>query len=346
MIRAVQSPADRAAFARCIDPWPAQRAVMGRDLTLWAGNPGAPVKLFCLSDAGGAVTAALDLYGRTALLAGAVGEEEKEELAAFLRFAGVEKLRTPATLPGWPEREALYGYEWTGQEVPPLPGGCTPEAEPSIAELAALLFPEDAALRDAWYVTACAARNHGLARQWLLRGPGGAPLSTVSAGALYGGEAYLDGGDRLEVENGGGVTYRAAQGGRYPAGPGAAGAIEAARALAEKTVGALCGEASLYLISARQEEDGFEVTFGYRLDGSAVRLYREGWCARFLIREGYITDFTLRLRSYAATEQTAMLLPVDRAAAILPELTGQRLELRILYLDGGADTAAPQWVAE
>ncbi len=163
---------------------------------------------------------------------------------------------------------------------------------------------------------------------------------------VSGGEAYLDGGDRLEVENGGGVTYRAAQGGRYPAGPGAAGAIEAARALAEKTVGALCGEASLYLISARQEEDGFEVTFGYRLDGSAVRLYREGWCARFLIREGYITDFTLRLRSYAATEQTAMLLPVDRAAAILPELTGQRLELRILYLDGGADTAAPQWVAE
>ncbi len=163
---------------------------------------------------------------------------------------------------------------------------------------------------------------------------------------VSGGEAYLDGGDRLEVEEAGGVTYRAARGGKYPAGPGAAGAIEASRALAEKTVGALCGEAALYLISARQTEDGFEVSFGYRLNGSAVRLYQEGWCARFLVREGFITDFTLLIRRYTANGQTAMLLPIDRAAAVLPELTEERLELLILYLDGGGDTAAPQWVAE
>ncbi len=163
---------------------------------------------------------------------------------------------------------------------------------------------------------------------------------------VSGGEVYLDGGDRLEVENGGGVTYRAAQGGKYPAGAGAAGAIEAARALAEKTAGALCGEASLYLISARPEEDGFAVSFGYRLNGSAVRLHQEGWCARFLIREGYITDFTLRLRSYAASNRTVVLLPIDLAAATLPEQTRERLELRILYLDGGGDAAAPQWVGE
>ncbi len=162
---------------------------------------------------------------------------------------------------------------------------------------------------------------------------------------VSGGEAYLDGGDRLEVDQTGGVTYRAARGDKYPAGPGAAGAIEAARALAEKTAGAFCGDADLYLISARQEEDGYEVSFGYRLNGSAVRLYQEGWCARFRIREGYITDFTLRLRSYTANGRTAMLLPIDRAAAMLPDLTEERLELRILYLDDGGDTAAPQWVA-
>ena len=156
---------------------------------------------------------------------------------------------------------------------------------------------------------------------------------------VSGGEAYLDGGDRLEVESSGAVTYRASQGGKYPAGPGAAGAIEAARALAEKAVGPFCGEATLYLISARQEEDGFEVSFGYRLNGSAVQLYQEGWCASFLIREGCITDFTLRLRSYTANGETAMLLPIDRAAALLPELTEERMELLILHLDGGGDAA-------
>ncbi len=163
---------------------------------------------------------------------------------------------------------------------------------------------------------------------------------------VSGGEAYVDGGDRLEIGDGGEVTYHAAQAGKYPAGGGAAGAIEAARALAARTVGAFCGESSVYLISAKQEEDGFAVTFGYRIGGSAVRLDQAGWCARFVVENGNITEFTLRLRSYAATGETAMLLPIDRAAAMLPELSGERLELSILYLDGGGDTVVPQWVAK
>ena len=194
MIRAVQTAADKAAYARCAGTVPALHAMLGRDLALWADNPGAPVRLFCLTEADGAVTAVIDLYGRTALLAGTVGESEKEELAAFLRFAGVEKLRTPAVLPGWPQREALYGYECAQGPIQPLPlpAGTVLESDPPVAELAVLFFPEDAARRDAYYVTACAARSHGLARQWLLRGAGGEPLSTVSAGAIWDGEAYLE----------------------------------------------------------------------------------------------------------------------------------------------------------
>lgn len=198
MIRAVQGAADKAAFARCAAPWPALHAVLGRDLALWADNPGAPVRLFCLTDGGGQTTAALDLYGHTALLAGQVGETEAEELAAFLRFAGVEKLRTPAKLPARPEwqpREPLYAYAWAGSTALPLPAGTALEIDPPVAELAAMFFPEDAARRDAYYVTACAARSHGLARQWLLRGAAGEPLSTVSAGAILDdgdGEAYLE----------------------------------------------------------------------------------------------------------------------------------------------------------
>lgn len=193
MIRAVQSAADKAAFARCAAPWPALHAVLGRDMVLWADNPGAPVKLFCLTDAGDAVTAALDLYGRTALLAGTVGESEAEELAAFLRFTGTPKLRTAAALPAvpaWQPREPLYGYEWAGGAERPLPAGTLLDEAPPAAALAALLFPDDAAGRDAYYVTTNAARSHGLGRVWLLRGSGGEPLSTVAA-TLYESEAYL-----------------------------------------------------------------------------------------------------------------------------------------------------------
>lgn len=210
MIRAVQGAVDKAAFARCAGTSPALRAMLGRDLLLWADNPGAPVKLFCLSSENGETTTALDLYGRTALLAGAVGQSEAEELAAFLRFAGVEKLRTMTALPERPEwqpREPLYAYEWAGGPVQPLPlpGGMILEKDPPVAELAALFFPDDETRRDAYYVTACAARSHGLARQWLLRGDGGEPLSTVSAGAIGGGEAYLEMGYTLPAARGRGL---------------------------------------------------------------------------------------------------------------------------------------------
>ncbi len=202
MIRAVQTAADKAAFAAAAAAWPGLRAVLGRDLALWADNPGAPVRLFCVTDAAGHTTAALDLYGRNALLAGTVGQEQAGELAAFLRFAGIEKLRTPAALAPWAaaEREPLFccGLP-AGRALPArlLPAGCTLDTRPSTTELARLLFPADEARRDAYYVTTNAARSRGLARQWLLRAADGTPVSTVGAGAVFDGVAYLDMGYTL-----------------------------------------------------------------------------------------------------------------------------------------------------
>lgn len=42
MIQAVTTPAHKQAFATAIQGAPYFRAVMGRDLALWADNPGAP----------------------------------------------------------------------------------------------------------------------------------------------------------------------------------------------------------------------------------------------------------------------------------------------------------------
>ncbi|MBD5132902.1 MAG: hypothetical protein HDT38_00285 [Clostridiales bacterium] len=162
---------------------------------------------------------------------------------------------------------------------------------------------------------------------------------------VSGGEVYLDGGDRLVVEDGGTVTYRAAQPEKYPVGPALADAVDGARALAERTLGTACGAARLYLMSAQEEDGALRVRFGYLLDGCAVRLGGEGWAAEFWVRDGYITQFTLRFRSYAANGGYALLLPIDKAAAMLPDLTDEPRELVLQYRDGGGGGLAPAWVA-
>ncbi len=160
-----------------------------------------------------------------------------------------------------------------------------------------------------------------------------------------GGEVYLDGGDRLVVGSNGTITYRAAQGEKYPVGIGPAGGVEAARSLAEATLGALCGEARLYLMSARETGGELRIQFGYLLGGGAVHLGSEGWAAEFAVRDGYIIRFTLRFRSYTTNGEQTLLLPIDKAAAMLPDLTDQRRELVIQYLDGGGAELSPDWVA-
>lgn len=162
---------------------------------------------------------------------------------------------------------------------------------------------------------------------------------------VSGGEVYVDGGDRLVVGDSGVVTYRASQREKYPVGPTTADGVEAARALAERSLGALCGEARLYLMSVQESGGAARVRFGYLLDGCAVYLGSEGWAAEFLIWDGCIIEFTLRFRAYAANGERTLLLPVDKAAVMLPDLTDQRRELVLQYRDTGETEVFPAWVA-
>lgn len=159
------------------------------------------------------------------------------------------------------------------------------------------------------------------------------------------GEVYLDGADRLVISDNGSVTFRAAQGDRYPVGATLTEGVDGTRALAEAALGTRCGEARLYLISAQEEPEGICVRFGYLLGGSAVYLGSEGWAAEFWVQEGYITRFTLRFRSYAANGERTLLLPIDKAAAMLPDLTSRRRELVVRYRDAGGASLVPGWVA-
>ena len=169
--------------------------------------------------------------------------------------------------------------------------------------------------------------------------------------SVSGGELYLDGNDRLHVLNNGCVTFDAAQAGKYPV--AAAGetvtvaeAIEAARDLAENTIGLLCGDAELYLVSAEPTANGYCVRFGYRLDGSTVWLYDEGWAAEFYTEGGYLTRFTLYFRRYTGEAEQTLLLPMDKAAAVLTVMADEPLELVSQYRDHGESVVEPVWVAQ
>lgn len=169
--------------------------------------------------------------------------------------------------------------------------------------------------------------------------------------SISGGEAFLEGTSRLEVQQDGTVRYRATREGKYPVAhagsqPTLAEMIETTRQLAQDTVGAHCGQARIHLISARETGEGWQIRYGYQLNGSDVWLYQEGWAAQFLVRDGYVAEFTLHLRSYDATGEQALLLPLERAVVMLPALTQEGRELVVQYRDGAGGSARPMWVAQ
>ena len=200
-IRALADPAGRQAFAAAIRGKPFFGALMGRDLRLWADNPGAPTRLYWLPDA------ALALSGRSAQLCGPV--RDWEELALFLRFAGVEKLTADRPAP-LPRQTELYLFTLApGQALPPgpAPAGLTLDRNPPVGAIAALAFPgeENAARRDAFYSETCTAVAHGFARLWALTGADGGLVSMVGAYAMVDGEAYLATGETVPERRGCGI---------------------------------------------------------------------------------------------------------------------------------------------
>lgn len=177
MIQAVTTPAHKQAFATAIQGAPYFRAVMGRDLALWADNPGAPVRLFTLPGA------ALTLNGSTAQLCGT--PQDWEELLSFLQFAGIAHLIAEETplLPA-AAGEPLFLYSMPPQDRLPLaqePQGYMLNRSPSVLRLATQLFPQEPERQDCYYSETCTALAHGFARVLALQDAAGRPVSTVGA---------------------------------------------------------------------------------------------------------------------------------------------------------------------
>lgn len=120
--------------------------------------------------------------------------------------------------------------------------------------------------------------------------------------------------------------------------------VETCRQIALSAMGTRCGEARLYLMSVQTRTEGWEIDFGYSLNGIPV-LTEGGRAARFVVEGGEVVQFSLYLRSYTSSGSGAMVLPPRQGAAALSArgLAGQ--ELLLTYTEAGGDTLTAGWSA-
>ena len=204
MIQAVSDAARQQDFLHTVSGKAYFQALLGRDVALWTGNPGAPTRLFTLP--GGA----LAFSGRSAqLCCEGPALPDWEELALFLRFAGVERLAANIRPPrDWPLRRDLYLYTLAPGEclpAPPLLPGLKISRTPSMQAVSAELFPDEPQRQEAFYSESCTAINHGYARVLAVCDGAGEMVCTVGAYAICSGEAYMAAGETRSDLRGQGI---------------------------------------------------------------------------------------------------------------------------------------------
>lgn len=168
-------------------------------------------------------------------------------------------------------------------------------------------------------------------------------------GVYYAGEwVARSGNDTLRLSGRGQLSYLAGEDGgehfRLSGGGGLFDAAETCRRLAAAVLGSRCGQARLYLTGIDEAPRGWEVRFGYSLDGIPVQL-EEGPAAVFLVEDGRVSQFSLRLRCYTDSGQTSTVMPVRQASAALAAEGLEGRELLLVYADGGGDTVLAGWAA-
>lgn len=120
--------------------------------------------------------------------------------------------------------------------------------------------------------------------------------------------------------------------------------VETCRQIALSAMSSRYGEARLYLMSVEEREKGWEIDFGYSLNGIPV-LMEGGQAARFLVEEGGVVQFSLYLRSYVNGGTSCLVLPPRQGAAALAARGLEGKELLLTYTDNGGDALTAGWSA-
>lgn len=147
----------------------------------------------------------------------------------------------------------------------------------------------------------------------------------------------------VQYSSNGDVTnelYRIACAGEAPSAAEALqGACILAAALSDGT-----DAAPLSLDSVQKTENGWIISFCYRLDGVRVRLGDERAALRVTIAGDTITEFDYYCRAYTPAEEGSVLLPPSMAVAIASMY--ENAELSLAYFDNGAAVISAHWFAQ
>ncbi len=165
-------------------------------------------------------------------------------------------------------------------------------------------------------------------------------------------QVIRSGTDTLRISSQGIIRYIAGEeGSRYPvasqlAQPTQFEVAEACRSLAEGAVGSQSGVARLYLKNMKQTEIGWELYFGYCLNGAQVQVGELGYAAYFRVDGNEITQFSMQMRSYTETDACSVVLPERQAMAAMAAMEATERELVLVYRDTGGEIVRASWIAE
>lgn len=100
----------------------------------------------------------------------------------------------------------------------------------------------------------------------------------------------------------------------------------------------------LSLDTVEKTEQGWIVSFCYRVDGVRVRLSEDRCALRVNIVGDTITEFEYYCRSYTALDESSVVLPASMAAAVAAMHYGA--ELVVAYVDNGSGVLNAHWFAQ
>lgn len=121
-------------------------------------------------------------------------------------------------------------------------------------------------------------------------------------------------------------------------------AVQGAWELVRELTDGRLGSASLYLTEVTVSDDTTVVRFGLHTGGTPIRFPDDGPAAEVRLSGSAVTALTVTLREYAATGESASLLPLKQASAIAALDPGR--ELSIAYVDSGTGSCTLSWLSD
>lgn len=113
-------------------------------------------------------------------------------------------------------------------------------------------------------------------------------------------------------------------------------------ALLSSLTNGLTGDAVLYLQEATVSGSSMTLRFGYQCGGIPIYFSDGSSAAEVTLSGTTVSSLMLRLRSYIASEESSILLPMRQALAVAAQQEGG--ELAIGYADGGGSSIKASWL--